>query len=293
VIPPLRSWLYAPGNNPKLLEKVFGAGADAVILDLEDAVPLTEKEHARSLVAEAIRARSGQTRPVPFVRINHPSTRLAEADILAVVQPGLVGLRVPKTESADEVAAVARLVADAERRSELAQGSVALVCNIESAVGVSNAAEIAAASTRVLALAFGAVDFARDIGAVIGPDGSETLYARSQLVIASRVAGLRPPVDSVYVQLQDETGLERSTRQSRALGFFGRAALHPRQVPIINTVFTPTREEVDRAREIVDAFRTAENSGSGSLQLPDGEFVDVAVVRRAQDVLALAEAHSL
>jgi citrate lyase subunit beta/citryl-CoA lyase len=288
VIPPLRSWLYAPGNQPRLLDKVFDAGADAVVLDLEDAVPLAEKERARQLVAEVVRSRRGRPRPVVFVRINHPLSGLADADVAAVVEPGLAGLRLPKTERVEDVAAVARLVADAEHRKELPNDTIAFVCNLESAAGVVRAAQIAAASQRVYALAFGAVDFARDVGATVGPEGLETLHARSQLVLASRVAGIRPPVESVYPRLQDEEGLERATRQSRALGFFGRAAIHPRQVPIINAVFTPSHEEVERAREIVAAATQAEASGVGALKLPNGDFVDVAVVRRAEDVLALA-----
>src|SRR5262245_43893600 len=150
---PIRSWLYAPGNNPKLLQRVFTAGADAVILDLEDAVPPGEKERARGMVAEAVQSRVGETEPALFVRINHPQTGLARDDVQAVLGAGLDGLRVPKVESAETV----RLV------ESWTEGSVPLVCNIESAAGVWAAREIAAASPRVLALAFGAADFLRDV----------------------------------------------------------------------------------------------------------------------------------
>jgi citrate lyase subunit beta/citryl-CoA lyase len=289
-LPPVRSWLYAPGNNPRLLDKVFGAGSDAVILDLEDAVPPTEKERARGLVAETLAGRPNQPGPVVFVRINHPDGPLAEADIAAVVQPGLAGLRLPKVESPESVRRVERLVAAAERHAGLPPGSVVLVCNIESAAGVWWAADIARSSPRVLALAFGAADFVRDVGATVGGDGLETLYARSRLVLAARVAGVRPPVDSVYTRLDDEDGLERTTRQGRDLGFFGRSAIHPRQIPVINRAYTPGDEEVSRAREVVTAARSAEATGSGALRMPNGEFVDVAIVRRAEAVLRLAEA---
>ena len=288
-LPPIRSWLYAPGNNPKLLDRVFSAGADAVILDLEDAVPPGEKEPARGLVREAVRGRPGRPGPALFVRINHPGTGLARDDVRAVVQRGLDGLRLPKVEDADTVRQVHEWVAEAEERQGLTVGEVAFVCNVESAVGVWRAVEIGRAHPRVLALAFGAADFVRDVNAIVGPDGLETLYARSQLVLASRVAGIRPPVDSVHTRLQDDEGLERTTRQGRALGFFGRSAIHPRQVPVINAAYTPTHEEVDRARQVVDAATTAEAAGSGALRLPDGDFVDVAIVRRAEDVLRLAE----
>ncbi|MBI3980304.1 MAG: CoA ester lyase [Chloroflexi bacterium] len=289
-LPLIRSWLYAPGNNPKLLERVFSAGADAVILDLEDSVPPAEKERARALVAEAVRARQGQRGPLVFVRINHPETGLAEDDLRAVVHAGLNGLRLPKVEDAETVRQIEACVQSAAARNGLPSAELPLMCNVESARGVWRAIEIALAHPSVTALAFGVVDFARDVNAIVGPEGLETLYARSQLVIASRVAGIRPPIDSVYAKLQDEAGLEHTTRQGRALGFFGRSAIHPRQVAIINTVFTPSQEEIGRARAVVDAAMRAEATGSGALRLPDGDFVDVAVVRRARDVLHLVEA---
>ena len=228
--------------------------------------------------------------PAVTVRVNHPSTGLTRADVQAVVGPGLDGLRLPKVEGPDEVREVGAWIAECEERQGLPLGGIALVCSLETALGVWRAVEIAQAHPRVLALTFGAVDFVRDVYLVVGADGLETLYARSRLVLAARVAGLRPPIESVYAQLQDDEGFERSTRQSRALGFFGRSAIHPRQVPIINAVFTPTPEEVAQARQIVEAASTAEAAGSGALQLPNGVFVDAPVVHRAEDVLRLAEA---
>jgi citrate lyase subunit beta / citryl-CoA lyase len=278
-LPPLRTWLYAPGNNAKLLERVFTAGADAVILDLEDAVPAGEKARARDMVAEAVRGRAGRTGPAVFVRINHPETGLAQADVEAALGSGLDGLRIPKVESADTV----RLV------DTWTGGNMPLACNVESAAGVVLVREIAAASPRVLTIAFGAADFLRDVGGAMTADALETLYARSQLVLAARVSGIRAPVEGVYTRLDDDAGLEHTTRQSRALGFFGRSALHPRQVPIINAVFTPSTSEIAWAREVVEASSSAEASGSGALRLPNGDFVDVAIVRRAEATLRLAE----
>jgi citrate lyase subunit beta/citryl-CoA lyase len=278
-LPPIRSWLYAPGNNAKLLERVFTAGADAVILDLEDAVVPGEKERARAMVAETVRRRATETGPLVFVRVNHPDTGLAEADVQAVVGPGLDGIRVPKVESVETVQLV----------DGWAGQRVPLVCNIESAAGVWFAREIAGASPRLLALAFGPADFLRDVNGEPTPDGIETLYARAHVVLAARVAGIGPPVDGVYTRLDDDAGLETTTRQSRALGFFGRSALHPRQVPIINAVFTPSAAEIGAAREVVATAADAEASGTGALRLPNGDFVDVAIVRRAESTLRLAE----
>jgi citrate lyase subunit beta / citryl-CoA lyase len=279
-LPPLRSWLYAPGNNPKLLERVFTAGADAVILDLEDAVPPAEKARARSMVAAAVRAHAGVRGPVLFVRVNHPDTGLAEDDVNAVLGPGLDGLRVPKVESPETVQMITAWTG----------GAIPLVCNIESALGVWNAREIASAGADVLTLAFGSADFLRDVNGLSTSDALETLHARSQLVLACRVAGVRSPVDGVYTRLDDDAGLEHTTRQSRSLGFFGRSALHPRQVAIINAAFTPSDSEVAEARDVVSAATSAETTGSGALRLANGDFVDVAIVRRAEATLQLSEA---
>lgn len=287
-LPPLRSWLYAPGNNSRLLDRVFGAGADAVILDLEDAVPPGEKARARAMVSERVRGRAGVSGPVVFVRINHPDAGLLDAELRALVGSVLQGLRVPKVEDAATVAGVDAALGACEAAG-LAPGSVSLVCNVETARGVCRAEEIATGSRRVLGLAFGAADFARDIGATAGPEALETLYARSALVLASRVAGVRSPVDSVYTQLQDDEGFERSTRQGRALGFFGRSAIHPRQLPIIHAVYSPSAEELAWAREVVAGASAAERRGSGALRLASGEFVDVALVGRARDLLLLSE----
>lgn len=284
----LRSHLYAPGNNPRLVEKVFQAGADAVALDLEDAVPWSEKQRARALVAEAVRARSGFAGPAVFVRINHPSTGLAEEDVRMVVQPGLEGLRLPKIESAEEVRQIATWVDQAEQRNGVDSGRVALLCTIESATGVFYSYNIGRASPRVSGLAFGATDFIRDLG--IAPEDSErgTQYARSQIVLASRVARLQPPVDSVYTRLEDSEGLERSVREGRALGFFGKSAIHPKQLAAIHAAYSPSEAEIVQASKIVSVATAASANGKGALQLEGGEFVDTAVVRRAEDLLALA-----
>jgi citrate lyase subunit beta / citryl-CoA lyase len=289
-LPPIRSWLYAPGNNPKLLERVFGAGADAVILDLEDAVPPAEKAHARELVAGTVQGRAGATGPAVFVRVNHPDSGLTESEVRAVVGQGLDGIRVPKVETPETVHLIDRWISDAERQTGLPNGTVALICNLESAAGVWAAREIASASPRVLTVAFGTADFLRDVNGSLGPEALETLFARSHLVLAARVAGVRAPVDGVFTRLDDDAGLERTTRQSRGLGFFGRSALHPRQVPIINGIFTPSDAEVAAARDVVEAAASAEAAGSGALRLPNGDFVDVAIVRRAEATLQLAAA---
>ena len=259
-----RSYLFVPGHNAKLLGRVFTAGADAVMLDLEDAVPPEAKNDARRLVAGALAEHPA------WVRVNAARTGLCAADLDAVAEAAY-GIRIPKAESPEDVAWVA----------ERAPGKP-LICAIESARGVLAAAEIAAAPG-VRHLAMGGVDLARDLNATSG--NLQTLYVRSHLVIASRAAGIEPPIDSVYAQLDDEAGLREQAAFARSLGFFGKSAIHPRQLPVLHEVFTPTAQELAWAQEVLTAFEAA---GGAALRLPSGEFVDLPVADRARRLLQLA-----
>ena len=259
-----RSYLFAPGHNAKLLTRVFDAGADAVMLDLEDAVPAEAKDRARAMVAEVLADHPA------WVRINPAPSPLAEADLAAVAEAAH-GIRIPKTESAADVAWVA----------QRAPGRP-IICAIETARGVRAAADIAAVPG-VRHLAMGGVDLAKDLGA--GSGNLQTLYVRSHLVVASRAAGIEPPIDSVYAQLDDETGLREQAAFARSLGFFGKSAIHPRQLSILHQVFTPTEQEIAWAHEVLAAFEAA---GGDALQLPSGEFVDAPVAERARRLLQIA-----
>jgi citrate lyase subunit beta/citryl-CoA lyase len=263
-----RSYLFAPGHNAKLLDRVFTAGADAVMLDLEDAVPPDAKDTARRMIADALVDAPPE---VPaWVRVNAARTDLCAADLDAVAERAH-GIRIPKTESADDVAWVAAR----------APGKP-IICAIESARGVLAAPEIAAAPG-VQYLAMGGVDLQQDLNTTGG--NAQTLYVRSYLVIVSRAAGLEPPIDSVYPRLDDETGLHEQAEFARSLGFSGKSAIHPRQLPVLHRVFTPTAREIAWAHEVVEAFTAA---GGAGLRLPSGEFVDLPVARRAQRVLEAA-----
>ena len=263
-----RSYLFAPGHNAKLLARVFEAGADAVMLDLEDAVPPDAKETARRGVADAL------ARHRAWVRVNAARTALCEADLTAVAGAAY-GIRIPKVESAEDVTWVA------ERAPHKP-----LICAIESARGVLAAAEIAAVPG-VRHLAMGGVDLARDLNATSG--NLQTLYVRSHLVVASRAAGIEPPIDSVYAQLDDEAGLREQAEFARSLGFFGKSAIQPRQLPVLHPVFTPPAQEISWAREVLAAFDAA---GGAALRLPSGEFVDLPVAERARRLLELAGSFS-
>ena len=260
-----RSWLFAPGHNEKLLTRVFQVGADMVVIDLEDAVPIPMKDRARVLVAQTAATEAC------WVRVNKPLTDPCARDLDALA--GLVqGFRLPKVESADDVAWVA------ERAP-----SVPLDCTIESARGVLAANEIAASPACSL-LSFGSIDLALDLGITGGE--IETLVARSLIVLAARAAGKPPLSDGVHVHIGDNNGLRREAHCARRLGFFGKSAIHPTQVPVINDVFTPTTEEVAWATRILDAFSEA---GEAATKLADGQFIDKAVADQARHILEISQ----
>jgi citrate lyase subunit beta/citryl-CoA lyase len=271
--PTIRSYLYVPGDDPRRIEKALATGADAVVIDLEDAVTPSRKEEARRNAAEILE--SEPARPV-FVRVNVLGSELAAQDIDAVVGTHITGLRLPKVESLESV----RLVAETldERRSE-----AGIHCLIESALGLELAFEIARSHERVAGISLGEADLAAGLGV---RDDAGLLYARSRIVSASRAAGLPGPVQSVYTNVRDLDGLRRSTEEGRSFGFVGRSAIHPSQVPIINEVFTPTEKEVAEAQELLDRLDSEAAAGTGAFVLEDGRFVDRAVVESAHRTLA-------
>ena len=272
---PIRSYLYVPGSDPRRIEKALASEADAVILDLEDAVAPNRKEEARTTVAEVLR--SEHEKPV-FVRINAPDSVLAEEDVEAVAGPRLAGLRLPKTESAESVRRVAQWL-------DKLGCEAGLQCLIESALGLEFAFEIAGAHEKVVGMSLGEADLAADLG-VRGDAG--LLYARSRLVAATRAAGLPGPVQSVYTNVRDAEGLRRSTMEGKNMGFVGRSAIHPAQIEVINEVFTPTEEEVAEAKDLLARLEESTGTGTGAFALEDGRFVDEAVVGSARLTLALA-----
>ena len=271
----LRSVLYVPGSRPELFEKALWGEADAVIVDLEDAVAPSRKAEARAAAADLVASR--QAKPV-FVRVNGIRSGLVQDDVAAIAGPGLAGIRLPKVESAADVASVTTFLKEA--------GLDARVwCLIESALGLERAFEIAGAEgTAGVALGEADLRASLRVDADLGLD-----YARSRCVVAARAAGLPSPVQSVYPDVRDREGLRSSSERGKALGFFGRAAVHPAQVGTINDVFTPTEGELRAARELTAALDDALLGHVGAVALPDGRFVDRAVAEQARETLALAE----
>jgi len=277
----IRSYLYAPGNRPDLLGKVLGKGADAVILDLEDAVPPAEKAKARGIVSDFLASMTGATL---LVRLNGGADALADLDGLTV--RGLHGVLLPKAEDAELIRAIDRLLAAREEAAAVPPGSVIVQPLIESVAGLYALDAMAAASPRIRRFAFGAGDFVRDLRAEPTPARVETLYARQHLVARSRFLRLEAPVAHVFMPVRDLDALRRACEEDRALGFHGRSCIHPAQVPIVNDVFQHGAEDIAWARTILAAYADAMREGRGALVLDDGTFVDEAIAARARDILA-------
>ena len=280
-----RSFLFAPGNHPRRVEKAFSLDADAVILDLEDACPVAEKLATRSIVVAACQSRRTC---LGYVRVNATSTEYGYGDIVAVVHTGVDGIVLPKVETADEIKAVEWVITNLEKERSLPIGGVDVIPIIETGKGMANIRAIAAAGTRVRRIAFGAGDFTLDMNMEWSRSEIELFPYRSECVLASRAAEIEPPIDTVWTDLKDLSGFTVSVRQIRSLGFQGKLCIHPEQVPIANVVLSPSAEQIDWSRRVVEAFETAEAAGSASIQL-EGKFIDYPIVHRARRVLATAQ----
>jgi citrate lyase subunit beta / citryl-CoA lyase len=276
---PALTWLYAPGDRPAVVDKALAAGADVVVVDLEDAVAPDRKAYARDATRERLAAALPAAAPRVHVRVNTTDGPWGEADLRAVAAlPGLDGVRLPKVTDPAHLRRCAVLVA--EERGTLPR--LGLYPLLESALGVENAFAVATAHPTVAGIALGEADLGADLG--VHPEPGLD-WCRSRLVVAARAAGLPAPAQSVYPDVRDLDGLARSCAHGRALGLFGRTAIHPRQLDTIVRAFLPTAREVERAAEVVAAAELA----PGALALPDGRFVDPAVVEGARRILALAD----
>lgn len=292
-----RTILFAPGNRERMLAKVGKCGADAVVLDLEDAVPLAEKETTRLGIAGWVERIAADDGAEVFVRVNPMagvtgfSVASGAEDIAAAVGPRLTGIMVPKVEGPDHVRAADRLIRERERALGLQPGRVMLIAILENARGVEQAFAAASADVgdRSLQLAFGAGDYTADLGCEWPRDEFVLDYPRARIANASRAAGRERPLDTVWIRLDDPEGLAASAARARAHGMFGKACIHPSQVTPVNEAFTPTESEVERAREVVVAFGAATARGEASVTV-NGRMVDYPVVAAAERTVALAEA---
>jgi citrate lyase subunit beta/citryl-CoA lyase len=284
-----RSFLFAPGNHPRRVEKAFTLGADVVILDLEDSVAPSDKPAARKPVAEAlVRPRACRG----FVRVNAMATPYCFRDLLETVGPGVDGVVLPKVESAADLHAIDWMIANLERERSLAVGAIDLMPIIETAAGISRIDRILQARSlkpysgvwRVKRVAFGAGDYSHDLGLVPTHDEPELAHARARLVLASSAAGLEGPIDSPWFHFKDAAGFGRAIERSRRGGFQGRLLIHPDQVAAANEGYGPTVEEIAEAERIVAAFRESEATGTAAIQL-EGRMIDYPIVYRAERLL--------
>ena len=281
----MRSWMFVPGHQQRMIDKAYGLKLDVAMFDLEDGVPPGEKDTARAMMAETLAyPSSGMLR---FVRIHPAGTEEIEVDLPAVIRPGLDGLTLTKVHCPEDVLGVCAILDEREEAVGLQRGSVRLLATIESARGLIQAPAIAASTPRLVGLMFGAEDFAMDLGMfnVRQGEAGDFLYARSALVVAAASEGLQA-IDRVYTEIRNPAGLEKDTQLARDLGFSGKALIHPAQIEVVEKVFRPNDAEVEYARRVVDAFEAAEAEGAGAVAV-DGQMVDLPVVERARRVLQL------
>jgi len=288
--PPMRSLMFVPAHRERMVQRALGLGEfgrsalDVAILDLEDGVPPTAKDAARRAVADAL-ARPRQNGPLRFVRIQRPLSDAGDADLDAVVRPGLDAIVAPKVGRAEEIVWLADELEARERRAGVAPGTLLIVASIESAAALVDAPRIAAASERVIGLTFGSEDFALDLGLPTKREGeaAELLYARSATVVAAASAG-KLAFDGIWPDIDDGAGLRADSLRARRLGFAGKTLIHPGQIAVVNEIFSPSAAELDEARRVVRAFDEALGRGDGAVAL-DGQMLDAPVVDRARRVL--------
>lgn len=292
---PFRTALFAPGSKDRVMAKAAESGADAVIFDLEDSVPVAAKAEARVLVAQAIdkaaAARAGG-RPFVTVRTNAVATGLLADDLAAVVRPGLDAVFLPKAEHVEELLQTASLLDRQEAAAGMKQGSVEIVIMFESALGVHRCLELIKASPRVTATCFGSArdgDLQTDLGCNWSIEGTELLYARSKVLLETRAAGNVIPFDGVFSDLSDEEGLIRDSTLSARLGYVGRTVIHPKQIAPVRRAYAVPEAEVAYYQRVVHEFEAVEKTGAAAAITVEGKLVDYAMYQRAKRVLALAE----
>ena len=289
----LRSWMFVPGHRQRMIDKALALNADAIMLDIEDGVAPNEKDTARKNIGESLGREKTAGAPARYVRINAIGHARMDADLEAVVRPGLEGLVCPKVDTVEEVRSVDAILNDKEPKNKLAKGIVKLLIAIESPKGLLNAPAIATASPRVCGLLFGAEDFGREIGlpTVRQGEARDLIYARSAMVVAAAAAHVQA-IDGVWVDLNDGAGLIDFATQSRRLGFSGMSCIHPSQVDAINATFSPTVEEIDYCQRVLQAFEEANARGDGSIAF-GGQLIDRPIIERAQRTLDMARSLGL
>ncbi len=283
----LRSIVFVPGNRANMLERALGFGADIIMVDLEDSVPLGEKAAACELATEWV-PRLAEAGKQVMVRVNALETGLAAGELSAVVSADLSGISIGKGNTPWDVQQVDKLLAPLESRIGIETGNIKVIPWIETAMSIVHVYEMARASQRTVGIAFGAEDYTNDMGIIRSDFGEECYFARSTVAVAARAAGVAG-LDGPFVGFRDPEGLKTDAGAARRMGYTGKFAIHPAQIDAINETFSPNPEDVAYAKRVVEAWDEAEAAGRGSLSI-DGRMVDVPVVKRAQNLLAQAAA---
>jgi citrate lyase subunit beta/citryl-CoA lyase len=284
-----RTMMFVPGANASMLRDATLYGADSLMFDLEDAVSLKEKDSARLLVYNALRT-FDYSMVETVVRINGLDT-VGRQDVEAMVLAGVDVIRLPKTETAQDIVAVDQMITEMETKYGINVGTTKMMAAIESAEGVLNAREIAQASTRLIGIALGAEDYVTNMKTRRYPDGQELFFARSFILHSARVAGIAA-IDTVYSDVENTEGFLAEVALIKQLGFDGKSVINPRQIPLVNSVYEPTAKEIQQAKEVIWGIREAEAKGSGVISV-NGKMVDKPIVERAERVIALAIAAKL
>lgn len=285
-----RTMMFVPGNNPAMVKDAGIYGADSIMFDLEDAVSMAEKDAARDLVYEALQTQDYVDAEL-VVRVNGQDTPYYANDVRAMVKAGIDVVRLPKAEDAEMVKKLDADITAAEKEFGREEGSTMLMAAIESAKGVINAYQIASASDRMMGIALSAEDYTTDMKTHRYPDGAELEFARNMVLHAARAAGVAA-FDTVFTNMNDTEGFYRETEYIHQLGFDGKSLVNPRQIPMVNKVYEPTKKEIENAKNVENAIKEAKLKGSGVISM-NGQMVDRPVVLRAERVMRLAKASNL
>jgi citrate lyase subunit beta/citryl-CoA lyase len=283
--------LFAPGIKERVMTKALESGADAVLFDLEDSVPVASKADARTLVARTIDGAAGRAAPALTVRVNAAATGMQDDDLAAIVRPGLEAVFTPKVETIAEVQHAAALLDRLEAERGMKAGTVEIVLMIESALGVYRCYDLINASPRVATTCIGGArdgDLQTDLGCGWSIEGIELMYARSKILLDTRAAGKAWPLDGVFSDLEDEAGLIQDTRLSARLGYVGRTVIHPRQIAPVRRAYAVPEADVQYYQRVVSEFEAVEKTGTAAITI-DGRLVDYAMYQRARRVLELAK----
>lgn len=284
-----RTMMFVPGSSAGMMRDATLYGADSIMFDLEDSVSLNEKDSARTLVHFALKT-FDYSSVETVVRINGLDT-VGKLDIESMVLAGINVIRLPKTEDAQDILDVEAEIKKIEEKNNIEVGTTRMMAAIESPGGVLNARAIAHSSDRLVGIALGAEDYVTSMKTTRSPEGVELLFARSSILHAAREAEIAA-IDTVYSDVDNEEGLRAEVEHIKQLGFDGKSVINPRQIPIVNSIYAPTAEEIQNAKEVIWAIEEAEAKGSGVIAL-DGQMIDKPIVERAERVIAIAKAANL